>query len=99
MELKDYVRIVLAHWVGVLLLVVAGVAGALAYNATQPKVYEATATGYVTAGSSTNTSEATLADSLAKAKVTSYVAVATSTRVADRVITTLGLDTTPAELI
>jgi tyrosine-protein kinase len=99
MELKDYVRIVLAHWVGVLLLVVAGVAGAFVYNATQSKVYEATATGYVTAGSSNNTSEATLADSLAKAKVTSYVAVATSTRVADRVITTLGLDTTPAELI
>jgi capsular exopolysaccharide synthesis family protein len=99
MELKDYVRIVLAHWLGVLLLAVAGVAGAVAYNVTQPKVYEATATGYVTAGASNNTSEATLADSLAKAKVTSYVAVATSTKVADRVISTLGLQTTPAVLI
>ena len=55
MELKDYVRIVLAHWFGVLLLAVAGVAGAVAYNVTQPKVYEATATGYVTAGASANT--------------------------------------------
>ena len=45
MELKDYVRIVLAHWVGVLVLAVAGVAGAVAYNVSQPKVYEATATG------------------------------------------------------
>lgn len=99
MELKDYVRIVLAHWFGVVLLAVAGVAGAVAYNVSQPKVYEATATGYVTAGASANTSDATLADSLAKAKVTSYVAVATSTKVANRVIRSLGLETTPGALI
>jgi capsular exopolysaccharide synthesis family protein len=99
MEFKDYVRIVLAHWVGVLVLAVAGVAAAGVYNLTQPKVYEATATGYVTAGSSQNTSEATLADQLAKAKVTSYVAVATSTKVADRVISDLDLTTSPGVLI
>jgi capsular exopolysaccharide synthesis family protein len=99
MEFKDYVRIVLAHWVGVLVLAVAGVAGAMAYNVTQSKVYQATATGYVTAGSSDNTSDATLADQLAKAKVTSYVAVATSTEVADRVIKALDLQTSPGALI
>jgi capsular exopolysaccharide synthesis family protein len=99
MEFKDYVRIVLAHWVGVLVLALAGVAGAAVYNLSQPKVYQATATGYVTAGSSDNTSDATLADQLAKAKVTSYVAVATSTRVADRVIQNEGLQTSPAVLI
>ncbi len=99
MEFKDYVRIVLAHWVGVLVLAVAGVAAAGVYNVTQPQVYEATATGYVTAGSSQNTSEATLADQLAKAKVASYVAVATSTKVADRVIADLHLTTSPSVLI
>jgi capsular exopolysaccharide synthesis family protein len=99
MEFKDYVRIVLAHWVGVVLLAVVGVAGAIGYNATQSKVYQATATGYVTAGSSDNTSDATLADQLAKAKVTSYVAVATSTKVADRVIKALDLQTSPGALI
>jgi capsular exopolysaccharide synthesis family protein len=99
MEFKDYVRIVLAHWVGVLVLAVAGVVGAGLYNVTQPKVYEATATGYVTAGSSQSTSDATLADQLAKAKVTSYVAVATSTKVADRVIANLHLTTSPGVLI
>lgn len=99
MEFKDYVRIVLAHWVGFVLLAAAGMAGAVAYNSTQSKVYEASATGYVTAGASDNTSDATLADQLAKAKVTSYVAVATSTKVANRVIKALDLNTSPGALI
>jgi capsular exopolysaccharide synthesis family protein len=99
MELKDYVRIVLAHWVGVLALTVVGVLGAFAYNATQPNVYQATASGYVTAGGSDSTADATLGDQLAKAKVTSYVAVATSTRVADHVIKALGLHTSAGALI
>jgi capsular exopolysaccharide synthesis family protein len=100
MEFKDYVRIVLAHWVGVLVLAVAGVAAAGVYNLTQPKVYEATATGFVTAGSpGDTTSETTLADQLAKSKVSSYVAVATSTKVANRVIAALDLSTSPGALI
>jgi capsular exopolysaccharide synthesis family protein len=86
MEFKDYVRIVLAHWVGVLVLIVAGVAGAVAYNVTQPQVYQATATGLVTAGKSQDSSDATINDSLAQSRVTSYVAVATSSRVAERVL-------------
>jgi tyrosine-protein kinase len=86
MEFKDYVRIVLAHWVGVLVLILAGVAGAAAYNLTQPQVYQASATGFVTAGKSNDSSDATINDSLAKSRVTSYVAVATSSRVADRVL-------------
>ena len=99
MEFKDYVRVVRAHWVGVLVLAVAGVVGAIGYDATQPQVYQASATGYVTAGSSDNTSDATLADQLAKAKVTSYVAVATSSKVADRVIKSLDLHTSAGALI
>ncbi|MGC4110478.1 MAG: polysaccharide biosynthesis tyrosine autokinase [Nocardioides sp.] len=99
MEFKDYVRIVLAHWVGFVLLAAAGTVGAVAYNSTQPQVYQAGATGYVTAGASENVSEATLADQLAKSKVTSYVAVATSTRVANRVIKSLGLHTSAGALI
>jgi len=86
MEFKDYVRIVLAHWVGVLVLVVAGVAGAAVYNLTQPRVYQASATGFVTSGATENSSDATINDALAKSRVTSYVAVATSSRVAERVL-------------
>jgi capsular exopolysaccharide synthesis family protein len=86
MEFKDYVRIVLAHWVGVLVLILVGVAGAATYNVTQPKVYQAGASGLVTAGKSHNSSDATINDALAKSRVTSYVAVATSSRVAQRVL-------------
>ena len=99
MEFKDYVRIVRAHWVGVLVLAIAGVAGAAVYNLSQPKVYQATATGYVTAGQTDGASDATIGDALAKAKVTSYVAVATSTKVADHVIKDLDLTTSPGVLI
>jgi capsular exopolysaccharide synthesis family protein len=99
MEFRDYVRIVLAHWVGVLVLIVVGVAGAVAYNVTQPKVYQATAQGLVSAGSSKDASDATINNSLATSRVSSYVAVATSSRVADRVIHDLGLDTSAGALI
>jgi len=104
MEFKDYVRIVLSHWVGVVLLTVLGVAGAFAYNATQPQVYEASATGLLTVGRTNDTTAATIGDQLAKNRVTSYVAVATTTQVADTVVDSGALEgtdlpTTPGALI
>ena len=68
MEFRDYVRIVLAHRVGVIVLALAGLAGAYAYNVTQPEVYQANATGLVTAGKTDNTSDASLGDQLAKSR-------------------------------
>ena len=50
MELSDYLRILRAHWVGVVVLAVVGVLAAFAYNQTQTQVYEASATGLVTTG-------------------------------------------------
>jgi capsular exopolysaccharide synthesis family protein len=94
MEFKDYVRIVLSHWVGVVLLCVVGVVGAFGYNATQPEVYEASATGLVTVGKTASSSDATIGDQLAKNRVTSYVAIATSTDVADIVVKSHTLDGT-----
>jgi capsular exopolysaccharide synthesis family protein len=86
MEFKDYVRIVLSHWVGVVLLAVFGVVAAFGYNTTQPSVYEASATGLVTVGKSASTSDATIGDQLAKNRVMSYVPIATTTQVADIVV-------------
>ncbi|HEY3529235.1 MAG TPA: polysaccharide biosynthesis tyrosine autokinase [Nocardioides sp.] len=85
MEFKDYVRIVLSHWVGVVLLAVVGVLAAAGYNATQPKVYQASATGLVSVGNSKNASTSSINDSLARNLVTSYVSIAKSSNVADRV--------------
>jgi capsular exopolysaccharide synthesis family protein len=92
MEFKDYVRIVLSHWVGVLVLAFVGVLAAAAYTATQPVVYQASASGLVTVGVAPGNNQAsqggltTLNDQLAKSRVTSYVTMATTTDVANRVI-------------
>ena len=86
MELSDYLRILRAHWVGVVVLAVVGVLAAFAYNQTQTQVYEASATGLVTTGKTGNSSDASIGDNLAKSRVTSYVAIATSTDVAQAVI-------------
>ena len=99
MELKDYLRILRAHWIGVLVLAVLGLGAATAYNVSQPKVYEATSTGYVSSGDSVDPSTASIADTLAKSRVKSYVDIATSTRAAQDVIDSLGLDESPAALV
>jgi capsular exopolysaccharide synthesis family protein len=104
MEFKDYVRIVLAHRVGVIVLALAGIAGAYAYNLTQPEVYQASATGLVTVGKTASSSDASVGDTLAKSRVTSYVAIATSTDVVESVIASgdlkgFDLPTSPGALI
>ena len=82
MEFKDYVRIVLSHWGGVVLLAVRGVVAAFGYNATQPAVYQASATGLLTIGKTTDAGQASVGDTLARHRVTSYVDIATTTQVA-----------------
>jgi capsular exopolysaccharide synthesis family protein len=99
MELKDYVRILRAHWVGVLVIAVLGLVAAAGYNYTQPKVYQAQAEGLVGCGASSDPGTASLCDSTAKSKATSYVDIATSTATAQRVVDALGLTVTPASLI
>jgi capsular exopolysaccharide synthesis family protein len=99
MELSDYVRVVRAYWRGVAFLVLLGVALAAAVSMTQPKVYQADAAGFVSTGTSTNAGEASVGDSLAKSRATSYVDLATSRATAQDVIDELGLKVAPASLI
>ena len=96
MEFKDYVRLVLAHWVGVVVCIALGVLAAVAYNQTQPVVYQATASGFVTASKSggSDAGTATMFDQLARSRVTSYLAIATSTDTADSALTQLKGDPT-----
>jgi capsular exopolysaccharide synthesis family protein len=98
MEFKDYVRILLAHWVGVLMLALVGLGGAAAYSLTQPEVYQASATGFVTTGHTTSASDASIGNSLAQSMVASYAAVASSAATAQSVIDALHLKTTPSAL-
>lgn len=64
----------------------------------QPKVYTATAAGYVTAGGGQSIGESYSSQTLAQQKAQAYVTLFTNRQVTQAVIEELGLDTTPQEL-
>ena len=99
MELNDYVRILRAHWQGVLLIVLAALGATLAFSLMQTKVYAANANGFVSTGGDANPALASVSDSLAKSRAASYVDIAESRATARSVIADLGLKTTPESLI
>ena len=99
MELNDYLRILRAHWLGVLLIVVACVGAAEVYNLTQDKVYAANASGFVSTGGNQDPALGSVSDTLAKSRATSYVDLAKSRATANAVIDDLGLEDSPGSLI
>ena len=96
MELRDYLRILRAHWLGAALLVVAVLTAAAVYTLTQPKVYAASATGLVSVPGVDNAALSSIADDFAKSRAVSYVKVAESRAVAERALEVLGTDESPA---
>ena len=90
MELADYWRILRAHWVGVVLIAAATTGLAAAYTWTQPNVYAANASGFVSTGSDDNAALGSVNDALAKSRATSYVDIAKSRSTAQTVIDDLG---------
>jgi capsular exopolysaccharide synthesis family protein len=98
-ELTDYLRVLRAYWRGVVVLVLLGLAVAAGLSMVQPKVYQADASGFVSAGTASNPGEASVGDSLAKSRAASYVDLAKSRATAQDVIEDLDLDVAPATLI
>ncbi len=86
------------HWMGILVLTMAGAAAAAAFTLQQPYVYAANSSGFVTSGASTDPALASINDDLAKSRAASYVDLATSRSVANLVIEDLELDTEPDPL-
>ncbi len=99
MELREYWRILRAHWVGVGAIVAATVVLAGIYTWTQPKVYAANSSGLVSSGPTMDAASASINDSLANSRATSYVRIATSRATAQDVIDELGLDVSPSTLV
>ena len=99
MELRDYLKILRRHWLGVSALVLLTVAGAAAFTLTRTEVYAANANGFVKTGQSSDSALQSVNDSVAKSRAKSYVDIATSRATAQRVISDLGLDDDPASLI
>ncbi|HEY7717179.1 MAG TPA: polysaccharide biosynthesis tyrosine autokinase [Pedococcus sp.] len=98
-ELTDYLRIARIYWRGIVAFVLLGVAVAAGVSLVTPKVYQASASGFVSAGAATNPGEASVGDTLAKSRATSYVDLAKSRATAQAVTERLGLRQTPAGLI
>ena len=95
----DYLRLLRSHWLGILLLTMAGAAAAAAFTLQQPYVYAANSSGFVTSGTSTDPALASINDDLAKSRAASYVDLATSRSVANLVIEDLELNQDPSALI
>ena len=100
MELRDYLRILRAHWVVIVAATLLGIIVAFGWSALQPRVYTATTSGYVTtANGGTDTGSSLVGDQLARSKVPSYLDIGSWRSVAEYVIEDLGLDTTPEQLV
>jgi len=98
-DLVDYLAILRKHWIGVALLSILCTAGAFGYSAVQPKVYAASATGFVGTGATENAALGSMNDQLARSRATSYVDIAKGRATAQNVIDQLGLSVTPAQLV
>lgn len=104
MELRDYLRIARAHWLGIVLCILLGTGVSLGWALLQPKVYTADANGFVATSRSSDDSgneagNGFVGDSLAKSRVKSYVQLGSGRSVAEHVIADLGLAATPEELV
>lgn len=98
MELTDYLRILRAHWLGILLIVVTCSGLAYGYTATQPKLYTATTSGFVLVPSD-NPNTGYMNETWARSKVKSFVDIGSWRTVADFAIAELGLTSTPEQLV
>lgn len=99
MELRDHIRMLAMHWFGVALITLLVVAGAAAYTFTQPKIYEANSSGLVQTVGGSSPALGSVTDTFARSRATTYVEIARSRDVAQRVIDDLGLEASPQSLI
>lgn len=99
MELRDYLRILRAHWLGVVLLFVLGVAVSGVWSLAQPKVYTAETSGYVAAKGASDLGSSMIGNQLATAKVKSYLDMGSWRTVAEYAIAELHLQVQPEDLV
>ncbi|TFC74536.1 hypothetical protein E3O45_10585 [Cryobacterium sp. TMS1-20-1] len=100
MELREYIRIMREGWLVVLAIAIGCAFLAACVSAVVPRVYKAHAQLYVSAPTdgSGGLNDLIQSEAFARQAVSSYVSVANSTRVLDRVIDDLGLTVSADEL-
>lgn len=98
MNLREVLAAVVRSWKIVLVCCVLGITLGAGASLLQPTVYEASASGFLTARLGDDPDLAALADDMVVRHSAAYLTVATSKPVLERVIEDLDLDTTPAAL-
>lgn len=99
MELADYLKIVRARWIGIVLFTLLGLTAASGWTLTQPRQYTADASAIVTTGASADIGSALVGDNYAKSRVRSYLNIAESRQVAGYAAERLGLQSSLDSLI
>lgn len=104
MDLREYLRVFRAHWLGMVLITFLGVAVAFGWALLQPKAYTADASAIVQAAStstdsSSDLSSAMLGNTLTAGRVKTYVTLGQSRAVAQGVIDDLHLSASPEQLV
>lgn len=99
MELQDYLRVLRARWLMVVLVTVAGALGGLATSLTSTPQYASTAKLFVATNvSGTSANEVYQGGRFSQERVSSYVELITGSQVAQAAIEELGLDISPGDL-
>ncbi|MFC9247435.1 YveK family protein [Streptomyces sp. NPDC057136] len=99
MELRSILRALARSWPVVIVCTLLGVSAGWAATALSTPVYQAHAQLFVSARSGGETSELQHGNSFSLAQVQSYPAIVTSRQVTRHLVSSLGLDTTPDELV
>ncbi|REJ08035.1 lipopolysaccharide biosynthesis protein [Microbacterium bovistercoris] len=102
MEIRDYVRALKRHWIGIVLLTVLGVAVGFGWAAMQAPVYQADASGVVTVITPKDPDVALTPganDVLTRNQVPTFVEMAQWRNVAEKAAEELGLDVPPEQLV
>ncbi|MFE6859752.1 Wzz/FepE/Etk N-terminal domain-containing protein [Nocardia sp. NPDC057668] len=98
MGLVDYVRVVRRRWGVVVVALLLGLLGSIGYLQTAPVTYTASSSVYVSMATGTSVNDSYQGGLAAQQRVRSYLELATSTKVLDRVIGQLGLRGSAEEL-
>lgn len=106
MDVNQYLRIFRAHWLGVVVLTLAGIVLAAGWASLQPRVFTADSSAIVQArpltddsNQATDLGQASVGSMVAQGKVKTYVEFGTSRSVAQRAIAELGLTVSPETLV
>lgn len=91
MELKDYVRVMRRRWLVIVAITLAGLGLAATFTFLQTPLYQAKSQLFVSVRAGASAVDVTQGNAFAEKRVTSYVTLATSSRVLEAVVQELGL--------